>query len=69
MSFVLYARYNVRPEDIRAAGVKSKRERSQRRRRSVEEIKADLDAIAAEFERLHGKPLLSEESPDVRKPA
>jgi len=28
------------------------------RRRSVAEIKAELDAITAEFERLHGRPLL-----------
>jgi hypothetical protein len=46
----------VRPENFRAtkAGRKAPEERP---RRSIEEIKADLDAIAAEYERIHGKSL------------
>jgi hypothetical protein len=46
----------VRPENFRATKARRKPP-DERPRRSIDEIKADLDAIAAEYERIHGKPL------------
>ena len=47
----------MREETDRAA-VEGRTDGKGKRRRSVDEIRADLDAIAMEYERIHGRPLL-----------